>query len=276
MKKLLFILCLLCTLLGAQARDYKWHRTKVDGTRTGVTAPNANNVSTALGTVSGSCYKAPNGKTFRKGVTPAVAALLIDAQKDMAVVKEVIAYAPEAMDVEEPECALGDWYVDAIMRATEQKSGKHVDVGITNFGGIRVNMPQGDVLLDDIVSMFPFKNYLCYVELKGTDLRKLLEQLAATRWQVVGGARCVVKNGKLVSAEIDGKPLNDKKIYGVATISFLLGGGDDIFVARNAVSLEEFRDTYIIDIILPYVRSLTAEGKYIEYKTDGRIQYLND
>lgn len=267
------ILCLVLLLgcLSVQGRDFKWQRVRMDGSRTGVTAPSAENIPEALGTVNGRSYQAPNGRKFCGGVTPAVAQALIDAQPRMAEVKEVIAYAPKAMLLGEPESELSDWYIDELARATETRAGKKVDVAIANFGGIRVDMPQGDVLLDDILSMFPFKNYLCYVQLRGKEVRALLEQFAATRWQVVSGPRCVVKDGKLVSALIDGKPIDDKKIYGVATISFLLNGGDDIFVARNAVSLEEFRDVYIIDVILPYVRSLTAAGRSVAYETDGRI-----
>ena len=270
MKKVIALLIAL-SCLTLQARDFKWSRVRMDGSRTGVTAPNAENTAQALGSVSRGCYKAPNGKTFRGGVTPAVAGALIAAQPRMAEVKQVIAYAPRPMLLGEPESELSNWFIDELMRAAAERSGKKVDVGITNFGGVRVDMPQGDVLLDDILSMFPFKNYLCYVELKGKEVRALLEQFAATRWQIVGGARCKVKDGKLVSAEIDGKPINDKKTYGVATISFLLNGGDGIFVARNAVSLEEYHDTYIIDVMLPYVKRLTAEGKNVEYQKDGRI-----
>lgn len=266
---------LLAAVVCAPARDFKWQRIKMDGSRTGVTPPNADNVEQALGKKTFFGYKAPNGRRFCCGATPKVAEILINAQPKMAAVKEVIAYAPEAMVLQEPESALSDWFVDELMRACEARSGKKVDLGITNFGGVRVDMPQGDVLMDDILSMFPFKNHLCYVELKGKEVRALLEQFASVRWQIVGGARCKVKDGKLVSAEIGGEPLDDKKVYGVATISFLLGGGDDIFVARNAVSLEEYTDLYIIDVMLPYVRSLTAEGKNVEYKTDGRIQYLD-
>ena len=271
MKKFLFTLLLLGMVPALQARDFKWQRTVMDGSRTGVTTPTAVNVPEALGKVGKCTYTAPNGRKFWSGVTPKVASLLIGAQPQIAFVKEVVGYAPEAMLLEAPECALSDWYIDELMRACAARSGKNVDIGIVNFGGIRVDMPQGDVLMDDILSMFPFKNYLCYLEIKGADIRKLLQQLAATSWQVVGGARCVVKDGKLVSAEIGGKPLDDKKVYGVCTISFLLSGGDGISVARNALYLEEFKDTNIIDVILPYVRQLAAEGKPIQYQTDGRI-----
>lgn len=258
----------------AEAQSFSWSRARMDGSRTGVRACGADDVKECLGEMKGKSFLSPGGRTFRGGVTPKVAGLLIDSQKTMSGVKEVIAYAPKAMIRKSPECELSDWFIDELMRAAEEKAGKKVDFGITNFGGIRVDMPQGDVILDDILSMFPFKNNLCYLELKGKDIRAILEQLAATRWQCVGGARCVVKDGKLISAEIGGEPIDDERVYGVATISFLLNGGDDLFVARNALRLDIF-DSYIIDIILPYVESLTAQGKYVEYQTDGRIKYID-
>ncbi len=267
-----FIIASVCII--ASPQDFTWTRTQVNGSRTGVTASNAGNVEQALGRMKGKKYIAPNGKKFRKGVTPMVASLLLDAQAEMSDLKQVVAYSTREMVRQAPECELSDWFIDLLMRAAEEKSGRKVDFGITNFGGIRTDMPQGEVLMDDIVSMFPFKNNLCYLELKGKDIRVILERLAAGSWQCVGGARCVVKDKKLVSAEIGGEVLDDEKVYGVATISFLLNGGDDLFVARNALDLQIY-DEYVIDVVLPYVQSLTAEGKNIEYKTDGRIRYID-
>ena len=81
-----------------------------------------------------------------------------------------------------------------------------------------------------------------------------------------------MRDGRLVSAEIDGRPVEEDRYYGVATISFLLDGGDGIAVAQNSRNLRIF-DEYILDVMLPYVRSLTAAGKPIEYSTDGRIVF---
>ena len=75
--------------------------------------------------------------------------------------------------------------------------------------------------------------------------------------------------------EIGGELLDDDKIYGVATISFLLDGGDGLRIAKNAVRLDIY-DEYILDVMMPYVESLTAAGKPIEYQTDGRITIIND
>lgn len=256
----------------AFGRTMVWRRVAMDGSRTGVQATSAKDVAEKMGSVEGGTYYAPDGRKFAAGTATAkVASLLLSVQDSMVDVKEVIAQCPGGMERGYPESALGDWFVDNMMAAAEKLSGKKVSFGIVNTGGIREDMPEGDVLRDDILSMFPFKNNICYLELRGKDIRALLEQLAATEWQVVGGARCVVRDGKLVSAEIDGKPIDDSEIYGVMTISFLLDGGDGISVAHNAKILDIYPQ-YVMDVMLPYVESLGKAGKPIEYATDGRIK----
>ncbi|MCI1640762.1 MAG: 5'-nucleotidase C-terminal domain-containing protein [Bacteroidales bacterium] len=255
----------------SQEPSFSWKRFAMDESRTGTKASSNTDVKQSLGNVRGCIYFSPNGRRFRGGVTPKVAGIVLDAQPKMHDVKEVIAYSSEKMVSRYPESALSNWFVDEIIRAVAEKTGKRVDVGIANFGGIRTDMPKGNVLLDDIMSMFPFKNNLCYVELKGSDLKNIFEQMASTSFQVVGGVRCVVKDRKLVSALVDGKPLDDGKVYGVATISFLLNGGDGLSVAKNAENVT-ILPGYIIDYMLPYVKSLTAAGKPIEYQADGRVK----
>ena len=132
-------------------------------------------------------------------------------------------------------------------------------------------MPEGDILLDDMLSMFPFKNQLVYVEQTGRQIKTILEGMAAGRFQVLGGVRVVAEDGKLVSAEIDGSPIDDDRIYGLATISFLLGGGDGLSLDQNAVSVTVFDDVDVIDAILEYVYAETAAGRPITYQKDGRV-----
>ena len=254
---------------------FSWSRTRMDGSRTGCVTPSADDVPEAVGKVKGRTYYAPCGKVYKGGTASAVASVVLDAQPEMKKVKKVIGHSPEAMLLAEPECALSNLFIDCIMAAVEKKSGRHVDAGIGNFGGIRVDMPQGDILLDDMLSMFPFKNSIVYVALKGKDLRNILEQMAATRVQVLGGVRIAVSGGKLVSATVDGCPIDDEKVYGVATISFLLDGGDNLHVGRNAVEILNYDDIDIIDIMLDYVNSETAAGRDIVYHTDGRVKILD-
>ena len=273
MKKLLFIfIAALLSLHVAFGQEYEWRVVPMDASRTGCTTPSADNVETAIGYFKGGKYVAPDGKVYgRNSIVAKTARAVLDAQPKMARVKEVIAYSTSAMEAHYPESALSNWFIDLLMEQTEKLSGKKVDMGITNFGGIRIDMPEGPVILDDMLSMFPFKNHLVYVEHKGSQIRKILEKMAAGRIEVLGGARIVVEDGKFVSAEIGGKPIDDNKIYGLVTISFLLSGGDGLSLAENSVSVTEYKDVMIIDAVLEHVRAETAAGRPISGQEDGRV-----
>lgn len=248
--------------------EFTWESIPVNGHITGVTAVAGDNVSEALGVVD-SVYTAPSGRVFTCGSTPAVARTLIAVQPRLAYLKEVIGYAPEAMPKFKPESPLSNWVADAALKGCEALCGKHVDMAVVNFGGIRVDMPVGKVLLDDIVSMFPFRNNYAVVELRGKDVRKLLEHLAGAV-QPVSGVRMVIKDRKLVSAELGGKPIDDNRTYRVGTLDFLLDGGDGLYVARNAKSLV-VGDEKVSEWMTAYVRNLTASGEAVRGKADGRV-----
>jgi 2',3'-cyclic-nucleotide 2'-phosphodiesterase (5'-nucleotidase family) len=257
---------------GLWAQEYSWEAVEMDGSMTGCVSPSKDNVSEALGTFKGGRYIAPDGKVYkRNSIVAKTARVVMAAQPEMARVKDVIGYSTRAMSATYPESALSNWFIDILIRKTEQLSGKKVHIGITNFGGIRVDMPQGDIILDDMLSMFPFKNYLAYVEHTGKQIRTILEGMAADRFQVLGGVKVVADGGKLVSVEIDGEPLDDEKVYGMATISFLLSGGDGLSLGNDALSVTVFENEDIIDAVLEYVHGETAAGRPIEYEADGRV-----
>lgn len=264
--------------LGASAwgQDYSWEAVQMDGDMTGCISPSKDNVPEALGTFKGGRYIAPDGKVYkRNSIVTKTARTVMDAQPKMARVKDVIGHSTAAMTTAYPESALSNWFVDILIRKTEELSGKNVHIGIANFGGIRVDMPQGEIILDDMLSMFPFKNYLAYVEHTGKEIRAVLESMAEGRFEVLGGVKVVADGGKLVSVEIDGEPLDDEKVYGMATISFLLNGGDGLALQNNALSVTVYEDVPIIDAVLEHVAAETAAGRPIEYSTDGRVTVMN-
>ena len=271
MRKTTILILMIPFLFGCKS-GMTWEKVSIDGHRTGVIAPAANNVKETLGSVDPETgiYTSPNGTVFTDGVTPGVAKLLIEVQPSMASVKEVIGFSTAEMVAEAPESALSNMVVDNIAKKTAELVKRTVDVGIINFGGIRVDMPQGDVLLDDIRSMFPFNNKLCYVELPGSELLRLMDQVAEFGPQCLSGVKMVISDRKVESLEVGGKPVDPKKKYGVATVDFLLDGGDNITVARGATKLI-ITDVIVGDVMEQYVRDLAAEGKAIEYQTDGRV-----
>lgn len=270
MKKYTFILFLLISA-SLCAQEYTWKATKMDASRTGCVTPMGENLKEAIGEFKGADYVAPNGKVFKKkSATAKVARLVYDAQPTMAKVKEIVGYSPEALGKGYPESKLSNWAVDIIMEQTQKISGKPVHLGILNFGGIRADMPEGDVILDDMKSMFPFKNQIVYLEMKGSEVRKMLEQMAQKRFQVLGGVRVVAEGRQLVSAEVAGAPIDDEKVYGVASISFLLHGGDGLSLAESALTVDNL-DVDIIEAIMAHVYAEKAAGRPLTAELDGRV-----
>ena len=251
----------------------EWTRIPMDGSRTGVVPVNAENVDTALGTFDDDAYVAPSGARFTEGATPEVAALLMDVQPRMAHLKVVLGHNARFMDNPRTECDLpiGNLAADALRAKASDVFKGPVEFSPTNYGGILVPMPAGAVTLDDIESMFPFKNYMCLAKVRGSELRRLLDQLAKTpAFQAVSGCRVKVKAHEIVEAEVDGAPIDPNRLYNVATIDFLLSGGDGIAVGARA---EDVKLTSVLmkDVMLDFIRAKEAAGETIDYQKDGRV-----
>lgn len=252
--------------------EMEWKRVPMDGSLTGVVPVNAENMDTALGTFEDD-YVAPNGRHFTDGATPEVAMLLMEAQPKMTRLKQVVGHSARMLLNlrTEPDLPLGNMVADALLAKGSDYFGVPIDFAITNYGGIRVPMPEGAVTLDDIESMFPFKNYMCYAKVRGNNLQRLLEQLAKTpAFQAVGGCKVKVKAHELVEAEVGGQPIDPEKLYNVATIDFLLSGGDQIAIGALAEDVV-LTSVLIRDVMLEYVQKTEAAGKVLDGKKDGRV-----
>ena len=250
----------------SHAPEMTWKRVAMDGSRTGVVPVNAETVDTALGAFEDD-YIAPNGRHFTDGATPEVAAMLMEVQPRMAHLKVVVGHNAHFMDNPRTECDLpiGNLVADALRAKASDYFQVPVEFALTNYGGIRIPMPEGAVTLDDIESMFPFKNYMALAKVRGSELTRLLEQLAKTpAFQAVSGCRVKVKAHELVEAEVDGEPIDPQRIYNVATIDFLLSGGDGIAVGARAVDVKK-------DVMLEFIRAKEEAGEIIDYQKDGRV-----
>jgi len=256
-----------------QGPRMEWKRVAMDGSRTGVVPVNAENVDTALGSFEDDVYVAPNGNRFSDGATPQIAAMMMEVQPRMAHLKEVVGHSARVMENlrTEPDLPLANFVADALRAKASDYFGKPMDFAIINYGGIRIPMPEGAVILDDIEAMFPFKNYMCYAKVRGNNLQRLLEQLAKTQaFQAVSGCRVKVKDHQLVEAEVGGAPIDPKRLYNVATIDFLLSGGDQIAIGALAEDVI-LTPVVVRDVMLETIRDMEAEGKIIDVVKDGRV-----
>ena len=62
------------------------------------------------------------------------------------------------------------------------------------------------------------------------------------------------------------------KIYRIATIDFLLSGGDNVVALKDAVKVEE-TGLLIRDAIIEKIASFSASGAKVTARIDGRVQY---
>ena len=271
MKRILTIVAAMSLAFGLSAQEYSWKAVTMDGSRVGCSYSSPDDIDKTIGKIEKGAYVAPNGAKFKKNSDVAkVAALVIDAQPTMAAKKEVIGYSDHEIKEGRPESELSNLIVDLIMAEVQEVTGKQVHWGMINYGGIRADLPSGNILMDDVESMLPFINYLVYVEHKGSQVRKILEEMGPRRFQALGGVRIVVENNQIVSIEIGGEPLDDEKVYGMASISFLLNGGDGIRLAENSLAIETL-SSIVNEPVIKHIKKETAAGRKIGYKKDGRI-----
>lgn len=182
---------------------------------------------------------------------------------------EVVGRTDKKYSKHRPESELSNFVVDAIRTKAEKLDGRHVNVALTNFGGIRTSLPEGEVTMYDMLSIFPFYNYLIVFEISGEDYIKLMEDHVA-KPEVMSGVKMVIENGKIVTLEIEGEPVKAGRMYTMASINFLMTGGDNWCLNNYALKVREYEDCLIRDAIVEALKEGSADGKTVSLKKDGR------
>lgn len=274
MKKVLTIAAALAFTLAASAQTFTWSRVSMDGSRTGCTYPGADNVEDALGVLKGKKYVAPNGKTYKGGATAATAQALLAVQPQMADLKQVVAYCPDGMITRGGNSPLANFATDVMLKSSEKLFGRKADIAVLNSGGIRADVPAGNVLKDDMVAVFPFHNKLVLVEYPGQVLIDFLAR-QARRPQPYAGAQVVVRDGELESMSVGGKEIDPNGTYYMVTIDFLLGSGDNMRLAAGSTDVK-YTQLDVIDVILDYLAEEKAAGRPISGQVDDRYVFIGE
>ncbi len=130
------------------------------------------------------------------------------------------------------ESAEGNWFTDLMLAATPE-----AQVALTNGGGLRADIPAGDLTYGRLYEAMPFDNRFALIDMKGKHIRKLVTTniqrgSGIYSWGgIVAKARC--KDGSLaVDIKIGGKPLADEASYKIVTSDFLASGGDASVIGR--------------------------------------------
>ena len=183
----------------------------------------------------------------------------------------VLGHSAVDLIVDRPESTLSNWACDALADMARQRSGAKIDFAVGNTGGMRADIPKGVVTRGNVLQTFPFTNYMTIVKLKGSDVRDLFEQIAANGGEGVSReVQLVIKNGRVAQLAIGGNPVDDNRVYTIATINFVAEGGDGMVAFRKALSREDYPG-FIFELYEDYLTRMTQQGLSIESVLDGRI-----
>lgn len=171
-----------------------------------------------------------------------------------------------------PESTLMNFAADALFKMATECSGEAIDIALTNKGGLRSEISAGVVTFGDVYNVFPFENKLAVVTLSGECLLQLCREIASVGGEAVSGLTIVMtSSGELVAATVAGEPIEPKRNYLVATSDYLSQGNDKMTALALCVDCRVYDDITIRDLMVRYIKELTAAGEKISASCDGRI-----
>lgn len=191
-----------------------------------------------------------------------------------SVMGPVVGQSARYMTAQRPEGTLSNLLADILVWAGKDY-GEKPDFGIYNMGGVRADLPKGKVTYGDVLDVAPFENKISFITLKGDVLLELFGQIAKTGGEGMSRAvRLVItKDGQLVSATINGEPIDPQKEYRVTTIDYLLGGTDKMEAFKKGTNINAPKDVSNNTrfIIINYFREMQKQGKVVDAEIEGRV-----
>lgn len=191
-----------------------------------------------------------------------------------SIMGPVVGRSAKYMTAKRPEGTLSNLLADIMVWAAKDYN-EQPDLGIYNMGGVRADLPKGEITYGDVLDIAPFENKIAFTTLSGTDLLELFSQMASVGGEGVSHAvrMVITKDGKLVRATVNGEPVDPARDYRITTIDYLLGGTDKMEAfkkGRNVNSPQEVSNNTRF-IIMNYFRELTRQGKEADAEIEGRV-----
>jgi len=163
---------------------------------------------------------------------PEVAAIVAKAKDEVAQrnAEKIGVFLETSMTLrDQPESVLGNMLTDAMLESND------ADISIHNvYGGIRAEMPQGEVTFGHVFRVFPFDNRVAVIELNGLAVRRIIANQVhnGNRRAGFSGMRTFIScdNGQMSVQMIrnDGRQIEDSETLRVVANDFLLLGGDGV------------------------------------------------
>lgn len=211
----------------------------------------------------------PLNETVRDAMAERMAAAGVD---------DIVATVDDPVGRTETDCFHGESRVgNFVTDAYRWRTG--ADVAIQNAGGIRSGPPlAGEVTVGDLISLIPFDEPLVLAAVTGAELKAAFAQGEGSRlgfgepewWHAhVSGATIAYDREaeELVSATVDGEPVEDNQTYTLAIADYLLHSDDEFPALEERHRVESVDTQY--RVLEAYARE---EG--IDPRIEGRIRHV--
>jgi 5''-nucleotidase/2'',3''-cyclic phosphodiesterase and related esterases len=193
-------------------------------------------------------------------------------QEMEAKMNVVVGKSDVTMTAERPEGLLSNVIVDALCRYAETELGIPVDMALLTMGGIRASLYEGDITIGDVYEALPFDNTVCVLGVKGTVLRQIMNEVALTGGEALSNVRLTIASDKKVrNVLVGGKPIDDNRLYTVATINYLATGNDGMASLAQCEVKGYIPGVSIRDVFLDYIERCADEGLAITSRIEGRV-----
>lgn len=150
------------------------------------------------------------------------------------------------------------------------------EVCIQNGGGVRVDVPKGDITIGTAYTLLPFANTIYELDMTGAEIKSTLEDAvdfakngstgaypyaAGLRWKVAMGepkGQRIYDLQVKVKGATTWKAIDNSKLYKVATNSYIAGGKDG-YTTMGKIPKDRRLDTYL-DYAQSFVNYVKKKG----------------
>jgi len=175
---------------------------------------------------------------------------------------------------------LGNWATDVMRKIV------NADIALQNGGGLRRDLPAGDITMGVMYEIMPFDNTLFTMELTGKQVRAAIEHGIMSEDFNPGqfsGVMVKYDSAKPAGERIveikmaDGTPLDENKLYKVVTNDFQAGGGDKYDMLKAGVNQVDtaipVRDALVNEIKAKGTISPVDDGRLIDVNKTSMLRY---
>jgi 2',3'-cyclic-nucleotide 2'-phosphodiesterase (5'-nucleotidase family) len=207
-----------------------------------------------------------NGSLQHDAMENLIAPYKAEKEESMSV---IIGESEETITVGKPESKLTNLIAD-ILLTEARKYIADTDMAVTNIGGIRRPLYEGNITIGDVFEILPFDNSLLVFEYKGSDILALADAIAQKGGESISGMSLTINGEKAENVKINGQPIDSAKIYKVVTTDYLSWGNDQLEPLANYINSTPL-NMMMRDAMFDYVTCATINNQKISAKTDNRI-----